>query len=157
MINIAKKLENAQIGTKLYSMVYGEVQLTKIDKYENECDICYSWNDNDGDKLSDFVDEYGRFPKCNGECTLFPSKDQRDWSKFKIDLPIDTPCIVSDKIRVKDRITIRYYAGNGKVFVDGKKSKDDSHTVAFSHIIPVDKFNFENLSFAVTDDYGYNK
>ena len=73
-INIAEILADCPKGTKLYSPIFGEVYLDKIrphlaiivttDKYKEE--FLY-----DG--------RYG----MNGECMLFPSKDQRDWSKFQ--------------------------------------------------------------------------
>ena len=73
-INIAELLIDCPKGTKLYSPIFGEVCLDKIrphlaiivttDKYKEE--FLY-----DG--------RYG----MNGECMLFPSKDQRDWSKFQ--------------------------------------------------------------------------
>ena len=77
-INLTKILKNCPKGTKLYSLVSGEVYFSHIDKkvpdlivvsLENGFDECYS---------SD-----GRFNYYfNGECVLFPSKEQRDWSKF---------------------------------------------------------------------------
>ena len=73
-INIAELLKDCPKGTKLYSPIFGEVYLDNIrphlaiivttDKYKEE--FLY-----DG--------RYG----MNGECMLFPSKDQRDWSKFQ--------------------------------------------------------------------------
>ena len=80
-LNLAKILKDCPKGTKLYSTIYGDVELVRVylddDTYPIEikigegsdmiCDIT-----NDGRLLDDFP----------GECTLFPSKDQRDWSKF---------------------------------------------------------------------------
>ena len=73
-INIAELLKDCAKGTKLYSPIFGEVYLDKIrphlaiivttDKYKEE--FLY-----DG--------RYG----MNGECLLFPSKENRDWSKFQ--------------------------------------------------------------------------
>ena len=43
---------------------------------------------------------------CNGECTLFPSKDQRNWSKFKIKKPKFDPKTLKpfDKVLARDSI-----------------------------------------------------
>ena len=77
-IDLTKILKNCPKGTKLYSIIHGEVEYTGINdnslyrvefKTENK-DICGITSD--GRHLSYF----------NGECILFPSKDQRDWSKF---------------------------------------------------------------------------
>ena len=40
---------------------------------------------------------------ANGECTLFPSKDQRDWSKFNIEPKFDINILQPfDKVLVRD-------------------------------------------------------
>ena len=77
-IDLTKILKDCPKGTKLYSTIFGDVEFCYIDesdKYpiklnvEGECD---------GSVTADgkhYV-EYG------GECTLFPSREQRDWSKF---------------------------------------------------------------------------
>ena len=76
-IDLTKILKNCPKGTKFYSTIFGEVEFSGF--YEDEgyaitikrnFDIAYITKD--GKYLSGF----------NGECTLFPSKDQRDWSKF---------------------------------------------------------------------------
>ena len=76
-IDLTKILKDCPKGTKFYSTIFGEVEFSGF--YEDEgyaitikrnFDIAYITKD--GRYLSDF----------NGECTLFPSKDQRDWSKF---------------------------------------------------------------------------
>lgn len=76
-IDLTKILKNCPKGTKFYSTIFGEVEFSGF--YEDEgyviiikrnFDIAYITKD--GRYLSGF----------NGECTLFPSKDQRDWSKF---------------------------------------------------------------------------
>ena len=77
-IDLTKILKNCPKGTKLYSIIHGEVEYTGINdnslyrvEFETKNkDICGVTSD--GRHLSYF----------NGECILFPSKDQRDWSKF---------------------------------------------------------------------------
>ena len=82
-LNLAKILKDCPKGTKLYSTIYGDVELVRVylddDTYPIEIKIgegsdmiCDTTND--GRLLDDFP----------GECMLFPSKDQRDWSKFKV-------------------------------------------------------------------------
>lgn len=57
------------------------------------------------------------------------------------DLPIDTPVMVTNIIN--DWI-LRYYAGNGKTFIQGYKSKDNQAEITWQYIIPCEKFNLEN-------------
>lgn len=78
-IDLTKILEGCPKGTKFYSSVFGEVELVEIRKgYLQPITLrCLS-----GDMVCIGVD--GRlFPSYDGECILFPSKDQRDWSKFE--------------------------------------------------------------------------
>ena len=77
-LNLVEILKDCPKGIKLYSTVYGDVEFNHIEN--NEYPIVVGNRKGftfrlakDGKYLNDF----------NGECTLFPSKEQRDWSKFK--------------------------------------------------------------------------
>lgn len=79
-MNIAEILKYCPKGTKLYSLVDGEVTLEGVESFE-QYPIRVA--------LSDFqVNHYSKdgllFVKHAGECVLFPSKDQKDWNKFRI-------------------------------------------------------------------------
>lgn len=81
-MNIAEILKNAPKGTKLYSPICGEVTLYEIDDkdhsivIQDEVDFLFSFTA-DG--------KYYDFDYPNGECLLFPSKENRDWSTFKVE------------------------------------------------------------------------
>lgn len=81
-MNIAEILKYCPKGTKLYSNIFGEVTLDKIDINEKFPIIVRKF---DGMRTS-FTEEgcYVSYP--DSECTIFPSKDQRDWSKFRLPL-----------------------------------------------------------------------
>ena len=83
-LNLVEILEGCPKGTKFYSSVFGEVRFEGIDtsdgypiklqaynKYTRSLECCYYTKEGS--------------PTCayDGECTLFPSKDQRVWSKFE--------------------------------------------------------------------------
>ena len=109
-IDLTKILKGCPKGTKFYSTIYGDVTLFDIDTSgfypirlsgivgDEECNLIFATED--GKSL------YGI-----GECTLFPSKDQRDWSKFerfwdkskkeKFDISTFQPF---DKVLVRNRI-----------------------------------------------------
>ena len=97
-LNLVEVLKDCPKGTKLYSTIYGDVELLgvypKDDKYPIEIKI------GEGSKMM-IVDItingklLGDFP---GECTLFPSKDQRDWSKFNVSDKIEPKFNVGDWI-----------------------------------------------------------
>ena len=78
-LNLVEILDGCPRGTKFYSSVFGEVELVEIKKgYLQPIGLrCLG-----GDSVYIGVD--GKlFPSYEGECIIFPSKDQRDWSKFE--------------------------------------------------------------------------
>jgi len=83
-IDLTKILEGCPKGTKFYSTVFGEVSFEGIDttyEYPIKLKVRYK------DTIHSVSIEYARDGRSNcaydGECTLFPSKDQRVWSKFE--------------------------------------------------------------------------
>lgn len=84
-LDLAKILEGCPIGTKFYSSVYGKVEFSRIisDDY-GKCPIeLMGYNKDTHSIAAVYCEKDGTF-SCDyeGECTLFPSKEQRDWSKF---------------------------------------------------------------------------
>ena len=76
-IDLTKILKDCPKGTKLYSTVHGEVEIECV--YTSSRSIEYKTRKGtnfdvtcEGKVLEDY----------DGECTLFPSREQRDWSKF---------------------------------------------------------------------------
>lgn len=79
-INIAEILKDCPKGMKLYSLIYGEVELSLIDDTNDNYPICIKTNLG---SLVNFTKDgrYAiRFPTA--ECLLFPSSEMRDWTKF---------------------------------------------------------------------------
>jgi len=80
MINIAEILKDYPSGTKLYSPICGECELECVVPYyycgghEIRCVAERNCNVN--------FDEFGRYGFDSGECLLFPSKENRDWTNF---------------------------------------------------------------------------
>lgn len=64
--------------------------------------------------------------------------------KVEDDLPIGTPCMVTDDMDKPFTFLLRYYAGNKKVFSGGKSYGEIDDAIKYRTIIPCDKFNFEN-------------
>lgn len=77
-IDLTKILKDCPAGTKLYSTIYGNVNFMRINTssmYPIKFTIAnggISCVALDGKDNSEF----------DGECTLFPSKEQKDWNKF---------------------------------------------------------------------------
>lgn len=78
-IDLTKILKDCPKGWKFYSTLYGEVEFEKIKKESEYPIVIITKHGNNSDIKSDGR-YYGEYD--GGECTLFPSKDQRDWSKF---------------------------------------------------------------------------
>ena len=77
-IDLTKILKDCPKGTKFYSVIYGEVEFDSIEKGTTYPVIFITKRNNLISVMSD-----GRHVEVfDGVCTLFPSKDQRDWSKF---------------------------------------------------------------------------
>ena len=77
-IDLTKILKNCPKGWKFYSSIYGEVEFSTIIKDDTYPIIFIAKYNSSISVMSN-----GRHVELfDGECTLFPSKDQRDWSKF---------------------------------------------------------------------------
>ncbi len=76
-MNIAEILKYCSKGTKLYSTAFGEVELINIAPLTKLITVQNIYNSH----LTFYSD--GSYA-LSGECVLFPSKDQRDWSKFRL-------------------------------------------------------------------------
>ncbi len=99
-INLCEILKDCPKGTKLYSPLFGEVEFFDIDENE-DMPIWVDFNDNMPITLR-FKKDGKYYP--NGECLLFPSKDQRDWSKWKCPKPKFDPKTLQpfDKVLVRN-------------------------------------------------------
>lgn len=107
-IDLTKILKDCPKGTKLYSTVYGEVEFEEIGNGGFPVKYVKS------DALLGSATAQGLLLSCfDGECTLFPSKEQRDWSKFtapwlkkeRFDPKMLKPF---DKVLVRDENTERW-------------------------------------------------
>ena len=78
-INIAEILRNSPKGTKLYRPIFGDVYLDKIRPH---LATVVTTDKEQGDFKEEFLYD-GRYG-MNGECMLFPSKENRDWNAFEI-------------------------------------------------------------------------
>ena len=80
-LNLVEILKDCPKGTKLYSSVFGMVELDHIDTSCSNYPIIIRLKGVEGHES--LTSEGKMFVDYDGECVLFPSKDQRDWSKFK--------------------------------------------------------------------------
>ena len=85
-IDLTEILEGCPKGTEFYHAGFGKVWFVGIDldnEYLSEEPILFSLH-NDTYYADTALTKKGTFSmRYKGECLIFPSKDQRDWSKFE--------------------------------------------------------------------------
>lgn len=78
-INLVEILKDCPKGTKLYSCVHGEVEFNRISDGNDWYPIAVTTQIKDN---ATFTSD-GRYDEhFDGECMLYPSKDNRDWATF---------------------------------------------------------------------------
>lgn len=102
-LNLVEILKDCPKGTKLYSTIYGEVEFKGININSIEPIYILVWCEKVRHVEVSLAEDGRLYCDYDGECTLFPSKDQRDWSKFKPKKPKFDPKTLKpfDKVLVK--------------------------------------------------------
>lgn len=86
-LDLTKILEGCPKGTEFYSSVYGRLKYLSMYVSSSASKISFAVVNSrsiiDGTSTTIYYYRDGKLYSNEGECTLFPSKDQRDWSKFE--------------------------------------------------------------------------
>ena len=77
-IDLTKILDGCPEGTEFYSIIFGNVHFIRINHHDPLPIVIIT-----GQGLMGLTADGRYFNQYDGECTLFPSKCQRDWSKFE--------------------------------------------------------------------------
>ena len=140
-IDLTKILKDCPKGWEFYSSVLGDVELVGIcDEDKQNCQVIVQPVNKD---YTDAYTKEGVYYKGKGECTLFPSKDQRDWSKFT------SPWYKKEKFDPKtlhpfDRILVR-------------DNNDETWSCSFfSHIREVAVYKFTTITSSYKQCIPYN-
>lgn len=133
-INIANKLKHCKKGTKLYHLMFGEVEFDSI----TDNDILIITTTDENNKGTFYVSSNGIYDKSysNGECLLFPSKDNRDWNNFQV-LETGHRIMVSDDAH---NWFLRLYVTNNKTI--RFNSNDEEDIMTLKYIVPIEDFDF---------------
>ncbi len=94
-INLCQILKDCPKGTKLWSPVWGDITFETIDAFDG---LVYVLKH----KGVHIILDNGKFD-VDGECIIFPSKDQRDWSKFKAPIKRFNP----EEFKPFDKVLLR--------------------------------------------------
>lgn len=116
-LNLVEILKDCPEGVKLYSPIFGEVEYNGIETTTTSDNKGYSSfirvKAFGGYRVFFSFNQEGKYYLAGdeGECMLFPAKDQRDWSKFKntqfkpllrpSDLPLDALVIQFELVEPK--------------------------------------------------------
>lgn len=106
MTNIAEILKDAPKGTKLYSPICGECTLTYVD-FDREDPIRVDTEDGVNQLFYANGTSYKK-----GEILLFPSKENRDWSKFNPFAAVNYPVGTVLRCRTTGQLWIRCKGGD---------------------------------------------
>lgn len=109
-LDLVKILKDCPKGAKLYSPICGEVYFCKINDNDSVYPILVNIPNGFSCSMFSFTKE-GRLKKRfnNGECMLFPSNEQRDWSEFKPNTKYDPKTLQSfDKVLIFNHVTSRW-------------------------------------------------
>ena len=94
-INLCEILKDCPKGTKLWSSIWGDITFETIDAFDG---LVYVLKH----KGVHIILDNGKFD-ADGECIIFPSKDQRDWSKFKAPIKRFNP----EEFKPFDKVLLR--------------------------------------------------
>lgn len=110
-MNIAEILKYCPKGTKLYSTAFGEVELIGTSSLTNTILVQNIHN-------TPFTFYSDGSYTLDEECVLFPSKDQRDWSKFRLPvkkgdimMKVNGDCVFITTGELFDNISPKYICG----------------------------------------------
>lgn len=82
-LNLVEILKDCPKGTKFYSSVYGKIEFIRIEAFENIPDpIVIKWFKDENTAFFEYLRADGTFRGLE-ECIIFPSEEQRDWSKWQ--------------------------------------------------------------------------
>ena len=108
-LNLIEILKDCPKGTKLYSLMWGEVEFEGIN-YDRPYPIVVKTKTKESN-----IEDFATFTSSgiwsseySGECMLFPSQEQRDWRKFKVKKPKFNPNTLKPFDKVLTRNNVGY-------------------------------------------------
>lgn len=149
-LDLTEILKDCPKGIKLYSPIFGDVYLDKIRPY---LAIVVTTTKEQNSFKEEFLYD-GRYG-INGECMIFPSKDQRDWSKWH--RPFVDGDIVTDiegAIIIYKEITTSGYCGSFASL--DHRNQFIPHYKAYLDYIRLSTDEEKEKLFQAIKDNGYN-
>ena len=116
-IDLTQILKDCPKGTKFYSSLYGDLLYSCMYVSSSASQITFIKPDSTSmvDSTTPITVNFyrdGRYYPNQGECTIFPSKEQRDWSKFTAPWYNNGGVNTEKKL---DKNDVHYYVARDKV------------------------------------------
>ena len=133
-INLCELL-NGYEGNKFYSIVLGDCTIERVSK-----DNIRIKSTTTNRIIS--VDSYGNhYSDESGECTLFPSRENRNWSTFKRKkiLPENSVVMAS----AGEKFKLRFYKAGNECYSFGMNKADAKMTSSWKLIVPIEDYDMD--------------
>ena len=149
-IDLTQILKDCPKGTKFYSSLHGDLLYSCMYLSSSASKITFIKPDStsmiDGTPITVNYYRDGRYYPNQGECTIFPSIDQRDWNKFtapwyKHEEKKETKRFDPNTLKVFDKVIVR------KAYV----LYWSCDLFSYNYI----DFNGDNKSVCIGDNYSY--
>lgn len=107
-LDLVEILKDCPVGTPLYSLIFGNVRFHHVDDKAEKYPIFVIDENNN---IQTVTSKGLCLANYDGECLLFPSKTQRDWSKFKIPIEKFDPKTLMpfDRVLVRNATIDNWY------------------------------------------------
>ena len=149
-IDLTQILKDCPKGTKFYSSLHGDLLYSCMYVSSSASKITFIKHDSvsmvDGYRSTPITVDFcrdGRYFPNQGECTIFPSKDQRDWSKFTAPWykqeKKETKRFDPKTLNVFDKVLARVY--NGFWFADFVSVPGDDELCDIPSLVGSSNFN----------------
>jgi hypothetical protein len=132
-LNLAEILKDCPKGTKLWSPLCGECEFDSIKIGEKFLIHVRALCDR---SVFKFMKD-GKYYDNTGVCVLFPSREQWDWRKFKVEKPKFDPATLKpfDRVLVRNVLTDKWRIGFFEK-IDTEEPKYDTGCSSYRHCIP---------------------
>lgn len=155
-LNLCEILKDCPTGTKLWSPVWGNMTLIRINN-ESIYPIVLSADGFNNVLLHSDGRMYG---VKESECILFPSKEQRDWSKFKVpteESKVSVKRFNPEEFKPFDKVLVRDFLSDNWMadFFEKFEESNDAYynvTCVTSHWIQCIPYNEETKHLLGTRD-----
>lgn len=135
-LDLVEILKDCPKGTKLWSPMCGECELREVRVGIGSIYPIAIMFQKDGEKVTcEFTINGCYFIDVDSaECMLFPSKDNRDWSTFKVEKPKWNPETLQpfDKVLVRDSDS-EYWGGDFYLYTDKESGSEFTYSCVASN------------------------